>query len=172
MNASVVAVMHEAGKAINDTFKLHNAGAATAQSGPCSAGVAVIDVSGQFDYVVTMEDLSRGQRIGNYSIEFRRKNSTQGETLVPAVQPAAPSTRHKVGDERLRSRDRPDGHDPRDQYIGHKRIDLPIVQTSGPGAIAIAQVRFNCLRVVKSLHESSIVYVRSFSVHKKRVPWE
>jgi hypothetical protein len=30
---------------------------------------------------------------------------------------------------------------PRGQYIGHKRIDTPIVPTSGAGAIAVAQVR-------------------------------
>lgn len=35
MNASVVAVMHEAGKAINDTFHLNDAGKATDVSAPC-----------------------------------------------------------------------------------------------------------------------------------------
>ena len=41
MNASVVAVMQQAGKALNDTFKLNNAGVTGAQSGPCVDGVAV-----------------------------------------------------------------------------------------------------------------------------------
>ena len=40
MNASVVAVMQQAGKALNDTFKLNNAGVTDgAQSGPCVDGV-------------------------------------------------------------------------------------------------------------------------------------
>ena len=69
LNASVVAVMHEVGKAINDTFHLNNAGSASMVSGACSKGVVTLDVQGEFDFIVTMEDLSKGQRIGNYSIE-------------------------------------------------------------------------------------------------------
>ena len=65
--------------------------------------------------------------------------------------------------------DRPDGHDPRDSHIGHKRIDLPDVnvKTSGPGAVQIASVRLNCLRAI-----AEPVHVRSFSLHKRTVPWE
>jgi hypothetical protein len=88
--------------------------------------------------------------------------------------------------------DRPDGHDPRDQYIGtyqidkqtddlrrvllvrvfpicfytgHKRIDMPIV--NGTKTNGIAKVRFNC---IESLADP--VYISSFSLHKKSVPWE
>ena len=61
LNASVVQVMHEAGKAINDTFKLNNAGIVGDVSGKCDAGVATIEVEGDFDYVVTMEDLTQGR---------------------------------------------------------------------------------------------------------------
>ena len=102
----------------------------------------------------------QGQRIGNYSIEFRRKGGSTWETLVPPVY------RKPLGD-------RPDGHDPRDQYVGHKRIDTPVVPTSGPDAIAIEQVRFNCHRVLArpELGLSTHVHLRQFSLHKKRVPW-
>ena len=62
--------------------------------------------------------------------------------------------------------------DPRDQYIGHKRIDVPIVQTSGAGAISIKQVRLNFLRLIKSVEAGEPVYVRSLSLHKKVVPWD
>ena len=66
LNASVVAVMHEAGTAINDTFRLNNAGMAHSTSGACKDGVVVVEVTEQaFDYIVTMEDLTHGQRIGN-----------------------------------------------------------------------------------------------------------
>ena len=66
LNASVVAVMHEAGTAINDTFRLNNAGIAHSTSGACKDGVVVVKVTEQaFDYIVTMEDLTHGQRIGN-----------------------------------------------------------------------------------------------------------
>ena len=66
--------------------------------------------------------------------------------------------------------DRPDGHDPRDQYVGHKRIDTPVVKTAG---LLIAQVRFNCLQLVASVDASdSYVHLRQLSLHKKTVPWE
>lgn len=63
--------------------------------------------------------------------------------------------------------DRPDGQDPRDSHIGHKRIDLPEVATRGAKALKIAKVRLNCIEAWEEP-----VYVRSFSVHKKSVPWE
>lgn len=59
MNASVVQVMHEAGKAINDTFKLNNAGKVLGVSSPCGPGAAVVDVQGDFDFIVTMVRLLR-----------------------------------------------------------------------------------------------------------------
>ena len=76
MNASVGAVMHEAGKEINDIFHLNNAGIASAVATPCGVGTAVLNVTGGFDYMMSMEDLRHGQRIGNCSIEFRCHNST------------------------------------------------------------------------------------------------
>jgi hypothetical protein len=161
LNASVVAVMHEAGKAINDTFRLNHAGKISAASGPCTTGVAVVDVSGSFDYIVTMEDLTHGQRIGNYSIEYRLQGATAWEMLVPPV--------HKNKTATSSLHDRPDGHDPRDQYVGHKRIDTPIVATE---KLDIAQIRFNCLQLVKSVTPGDNVYLRQISLHKKRVPWE
>ena len=39
VNASVVAVMQQAGKALNDTFKLNNAGVTGAEPGPFVDGV-------------------------------------------------------------------------------------------------------------------------------------
>ena len=66
---------------------------------------------------------------------------------------------------------RPDGHDPRDQYIGHKRIDVPIIETRGKD---IAEVRFNCIRLIRynGAHPNDNVHIRQFSLHKKVVPWE
>lgn len=174
LNQSVVDVMHEAGKAINDTFRLHDAGSVEHVSGACSEGVAVVNTSASFDYIVTMEDLSKGQRIGNYSIDFRRKGRATWEVLVPPVQLSASSTQSAVGSsdfgaERMRAADRPDGSDPRDQYIGHKRIDVPIVNTA---EIDIVQVRLNCIRLIEAVPPGEPVFVRKFSAHKKRVPWE
>jgi hypothetical protein len=167
MNASVVAVMHEAGKAINDTFKNNNAGKMGAKSGSCSTGLAVLDVKGPFDYIVTMEDLTHGQRIGNYSVEYRLKGSTSWEVLVPPVwknKTASTASTPSLGD-------RPDGHDPRDQYVGHKRIDVPIA-TVDTHKLAIEQVRFNCLQLVASVDAGdSDVHLRQLSLHKKLVPW-
>lgn len=72
----------------------------------------------------------------------------------------------------MRQSDRPDGHDPRDQYVGHKRIDTPIVKTSGAGAVEVAKVRLNCHRLVASVEPGGPVYVRRMSLHKRRVPWD
>jgi len=47
LNASVVTVMREAGKALNDTFKLHNAGVAEGVSGQCVVGFVVLNVTEQ-----------------------------------------------------------------------------------------------------------------------------
>merc|ERR1712224_548350 len=106
-----------------------------------------------------MEDLTMGQRIGKYSIEYRLSGSDEWHMLVPPVNAT-------------KLQDRPDGGDPRDQYIGHKRIDRPIVPASGPGRREIEQVRFNCLRVVNSVDEGDdTVYLRQFSLHRKTVPW-
>lgn len=156
MNASVFEVMKEAGKALNDTFG--TSVAASKGSGDCTEGVLemILPANSQFDYVVSMEDLSMGQRIANYSIDFQRQGSTTWETLVPPVI----KKKKQVGD-------RPDGHDPRDSYVGHKRIDFPIVKTSGPDAIDIARVRFNCIRALETP-----IHLRSFKLHKKTVPWE
>ena len=157
MNASVVDVMRTAGKAINDTFRLNNVGLIRGAVGGCAPGVAVVNVTepGGFDYVVTMEDLRHGQRIGNYSVEYRLRGASRWGVLVPPVQPPP------LGD-------RPDGHDPRDSYIGHKRIDLVHVDTA---ALDIAQVRLTCLRLIESVEPGSPVHVRQLSLHRKRVPW-
>ena len=45
LNASVVEVMKEAGKAINDTFHLNDAGSIGGVSGGCADGVVVLQVS-------------------------------------------------------------------------------------------------------------------------------
>lgn len=164
MNASVAKVMYEAGKALNDTFHFNNAGLVSNQSGDCGLGIATVVPTGEFDYIVTMEDLRFGQRIANYSVEFRRTGSKTWEVLVPPV----------VSNSSVSIGDRPDGHDPRDSYVGHKRIDVPKsgIATSGPNALSIAEVRFSCIRKVQIASASDAVYLRQFSLHKKVVPWE
>lgn len=170
MNASVAAVMREAGKAINDTF---GPGSALAQltgaSQHCGTPLelALPRGGGQaFDYVVTMEDLRFGQRIANYSIDYEPVGSPgKWLTLVPPVVPKKP---HSGG-----LRDRPDGHDPRDQYVGHKRIDIPVVVTNGtgPAPVQVARIRFNCLKSIAAASDG-VFHLRSLSLHKKTVPWE
>jgi len=155
MNASVAAVMQEVGQAMNDTFGSHIARVENI-SGRCSEGFAELvlpAVGATFDYIMSMERLVEGQRIANYTVEFQRKGSDIWETLVPPVLQVV--------------QDRPDGHDPRDQYVGHKRIDLP----EWPDAAAreqVERVRFSCLRSIQDL----TVGLRSFSLHRRDVPWE
>jgi hypothetical protein len=203
--------MVDVGKAINNTF--HSNVAATGNvSGSCALGMAELVLQGapQFDFVMSMEDLRLGQRIANYSVDFRRVGSSAWEPLVP------PSNLSAYGD-------RPDGHggsapatrggphihtpqrhpitrllplhcvaDPRDSFIGHKRIDFPgagrmgdaqhgcalwyadarcrcwaVIAASGAAAVPVAAVRFNCLAALEEP-----VYLRSFSLHRKVVPWE
>jgi len=168
MNASVVQVMAEAGKAINDTF--HKSVVATqAVTGKCAEGFAELTLpstNAEFDYIVSMEDLAFGQRFGNYSIEFQRAGGSGA--WEPLTAPTnATATQGSSTDAAAGLQDRPDGHDPRDSHIGHKRIDLPIVPTSGPDAIKIAKVRLSCRRAI-----AEPVYLASFSLHKRTVPWE
>lgn len=179
MNASVVATMRQVGLAINNTFH-QSVASAPATSGQCTSGLVELSVpsGGAFDYIVSMEDLTRGQRVANYSVDFQRRGSSTWETLVPpvwrntshvasgdsAAPHAAPAQRMLWG---APLRDRPDGNDPRDSHIGHKRIDVPVVTTSGAGAIDIARVRLNC---IAALEEP--VYIRAFSLHRRNVPWD
>jgi hypothetical protein len=44
------------------------------------------------------------------------------EVLVP---PVVANKTHRTGSTTNGLHDRPDGHDPRDSHIGHKRIDVP-----------------------------------------------
>ena len=166
MNASVAAVMAEAGLALNATFKA--APVAGFISGPVNTSVGVpivIDLPGAggqfFDFVVSMEDLSFGQRIANYSFEFQAVGSDQWEVLVPPV----------VLNKTAPFGDRPDGHDPRDQYMGHKRIDLPVVNTSsamsaGGPVVPVARVRLTVLRAL-----AEPVFLRSITLRLKQAPW-
>merc|ERR1712216_896177 len=87
--------------------------------------------------------------------EFQRQGRSDWELLVPLV----------LDEEELG--DRPDGHNPRDSHIGHKRIDVPEWPDS-KAAAAAQRVRFNCIRSIENRH----VKLRSFSLHHRDVPWE
>ena len=170
MNASVAAVMREVGQALNDTFGTSVASIPSQLATKCATAsdATVVDVSSKpFDYIVIKEDLSQGQRIANYSVEFQREGSSTWEVMVTAggcVKHNCTNTRESASHG---FSDRPDGHDPRDQYVGHKRIDMPIVPTSGAGRVRVAKVRFSCHQTF-----ADPIHVRSFALHLKNVPWE
>ena len=119
-----------------------------------------------------MEDLAKGgQRVANYTVEFLPADAADDDdaawrTLVPTCAVFANGTVACDGGERGALGDRPDGHDPRDQYVGHKRIDFPIVD---PASTPMRKLRFVGLRAVG---DDPTAFVRSFAVHQKRVPWE
>ena len=158
MNASLAAVMRQVGAALNATFRAPPLAGVGATASACAAPV-VFDLpapGGQrFDYLVSMEDLAHGQRIANYTIEYQAVGGGPWRTLVPPVIKNATATAG-VGD-------RPDGHDPRDQYVGLRRIDVPIVDTAAAG---IARLRFVCLRALEEP-----IYLRSVEARVKQVPW-
>ena len=178
---SVVKVMKDLGTAINDTF--HKSVVATPFdqdiSAPCTTGIVELDVpaAAPFDYIMAMEDLSQGQRIANYSLDFQRVGSPHWETLVPPVLANNTITNAGSGSgtgsgiaHKANVRDRPDGHDPRDSFIGHKRIDIPVVDTH---SIAVSRVRFNCLGLLPTVEANDAkVHLRSLSLHRKKVPWQ
>ena len=164
MNASLAAVMHEAGSAINATFRAQPLAGLYNVSTTCAAPVelALPGNGGQpFDYIVTREDLLQGQRVANYSFEYQAVGSSVWEVLVPPVVKNATAG---VG-----GSDRPDGNDPRDQYIGRYRIDLPTanVSASAGAQVQVARVRFSCLR---ALWEP--INLASIELRVKQVPWE
>ena len=163
MNASLAAVMHEAGAALNATFRAPPLVGAYNVTVACGTPVelALPGAGGQpFDYIVTREDLLQGQRVANYSFEFQAVGSDVWEVLVPPVVRNASAA--GLGD-------RPDGNDPRDQYVGRKRIDLPVVATgAAAGApVRVARVRFNCLRALWDP-----IHLASLELRVKQVPWE
>ena len=104
------------------------------------------------------EDLFQGQRVANYTFEYQAVGSDTWEVLVPPVI----LKKTAVGD-------RPDGNDPRDQYIGRYRIDLPVANVSAASGalVKVAKVRFNCLR---SLYDP--INLNSIELRVKQVPWE
>jgi alpha-L-fucosidase len=159
MNASLAAAMAEAGAALNATFRAPPLAGLGPASTPCGTPLE-LDLPGgggqPFDYVVTMEDLRFGQRVANYTFEYQAVGSAVWEVLVPPVW--ANKTPPGVGD-------RPDGHDPRDQYIGRKRIDTPIAPT-GNGTVKVARVRFNCIRAMEDP-----VYLKSVELRQRKVSW-
>jgi hypothetical protein len=61
-------------------------------------------------------------------------------------------------------RDRPAGADPRDQYVGYRRIDLPIIPVSDTANITA--IRFACKRSI-----GPVIHLVEFGVYKKTVPW-
>jgi len=169
MNRSVNEVMHQVGLALNNTFK-RSVVKKEAQRAQCVEGAVVLEVEGKpFDYVLTMEELANGQRIANYSVDFTRVGSEKWEVLIPLCDKNKTTGKCNPPKQVLQGNvgDRPDGSDPRDQYIGRKRIDFPIVHTSGKQAVKIDKVRFNCHRTLVEP-----IYLRQFSLHKKTVPWE
>lgn len=110
---SIVDVMVDVGKAVRNTFTTPLASVGkTATS--CSSPVE-LDMSGikdaAFDYIETKEDLTKSQRIANYTVQYRRSASAEWETLVPAVLPRKPGPDGAS----TNLRDRPAGADPRDQ---------------------------------------------------------
>lgn len=178
MNASVALVMRDAGLALNATFKAAPVAGWAEGSGTVNTTVGVpivVELPGsggeQFDYVVTLEDLRYGQRIANYTVEYQAVGSSQWEVLVPPVI----ANKTAAGSASLGGReqpgDRPDGHDPRDQYVGRKRIDTPVVNTStamsdGGPVVAVARVRFTCLRALEEP-----VFLSSFTLRLQQAPW-
>ena len=154
--------MAEAGKAIRDTFTTPLAAA-----GPTARDAGepvVLQLPGKaFDYIVTKEDLTKSQRIMNYTIEYRTAASPDWEILVPAVQPSQGPDHHGGGGGGGRFGDRPAGADPRDSHVGVRRIDVPL---AGIFTAGIKEIRFRCLRAL-----GGTFYLKSFAVFKASLPW-
>lgn len=177
---SIVDVMVDVGKAIRNTFTTPLASVgktATTCSKPIELDMQAVKGT-TFDYIETKEDLTKSQRITNYTVEYRRTADAAWETLVPAVIPSphgpddhraasssSPPTSMPTSPSHLQSlRDRPAGADPRDQYVGFRRIDIPTIPINETANIDA--IRFVCLDSV-----GEQIYLDSFAVYKKNVPW-
>ena len=152
--------MAEAGKAIRDSFTTPIA--AVGPTASARGEPVVLELPGKaFDYIETREDLTKSQRIMNYTIEFRTAAGADWQTLVPAVQPSEGPDRDRGS--RGRFGDRPAGADPRDSHVGFRRIDVPL---DGIYTADIEEIRFRCLRSL-----GGAFYLDSFAVFKASLPW-
>ena len=165
LNDSIVDVMADVGKAIRNTFSTPVASVGKTSSACDSPVVLEIpSTAGAWDYIETKEDLTLSQRITNYTIEYRRSTGPW-LVLVPAVLPS-PGPGPDATPLRDQVRDRPAGADPRDQYVGFRRIDVPSTIAAKDTA-TVAAIRFVCLESV-----GEEIHLNSFAVFKKNVPWE
>lgn len=159
-------VMNDFGAAIQNTF-----GTAVASVKPSSAAgtikcdgsddaTVVLDIpksgmKGGFDFVETKEDLMQGQSVNNYTVDFQTGAGGPWTTLVPPVLATGGL------------QDRPAGTDPRDQYIGFRRIDLPVIPRAS--TTSVTAVRFRCL---SSGAPDGQAHIASLAVYKQDLPWE
>jgi len=152
-----VEVMEQVGRGIRDTFTTPLAAVAGVTTS-CGAPVTLAIPAGtQFDYIESKEDLTKSQRIMNYSVEYRTSPTADWLPLVPPVLPntAAPLPGGLA--------DRPAGADPRDSHVGFRRIDTPVLSDTS----RVTEIRFSCLRATQPE-----VHLASLAVYKKSVPWE
>lgn len=162
--AEYVQVMEDVGTAMRDTFgkPIASRGQGHALMGCSDAGVLVLslpDGHSGFDYIETMEDLSQSQRITNYTVEYQARHGGPWLTLVPPVPAKAGSSGASDG-----LGDRPAGTDARDQYVGFRRIDVPM---AGVDSTQTTAIRFRCLAA-----RTPEIYIRQLAVYKRSVPWE
>jgi len=192
MAPGVVGVMREFGEARNATF-----GTSLASMGPASgdcddASAFVLDTSGagvtvgDLDYVSVKEDLTRGQRIANYSIGFRTSPSGPWQVLVPAPTCLPWKDKHCANSPNCNINplpgaggpvgDVPSAGYPRDAFVGSRRIDCP--KAAGgvalpPDGTPVDAVRFRCLA---TLARGEPVHLRELSVHRHSAsfpaPWK
>ena len=161
LDAAYVAVMTDVGKAIRNTFTTPIAALpAGGASANCSEPTVLHLPDGKpFDYVETREDLTRAQRIMNYSIEYT-SDGVSWHTLVPAINRSSAGGGAGGG-----LMDRPAGADKRDQHVGFRRIDVPIIARNVTAAARA--IRFRCLRALTPEY-----HLASLAVFKRSVPWE
>jgi alpha-L-fucosidase len=169
---SYLPVMADVGKAIRGTFTTPIASLPPTVAN-CSDpnGVVLHLTSGSssgFDYIETKEDVSKSQRIMGYAIEYRTAATPEGTwlTLVPAVEPNATSTPAAAS---TSLQDRPAGFDKRDQYIGFRRIDVPVISLAATAAVEA--IRFRCLRSIISPATGDAIYLKALALYKENTPW-
>lgn len=165
INASWAAVLREWRQGINATFKSPVA-EVTPGAVNCSTPVILtVPLGHSVDYILLKEDLTFGQRVLNYTVEYQVGNGTSWKPYIDTYSwypDGLPPSNESLSYDGLG--DVPSVGLPKDSRVGLARIDAA---KDGVPKANITAMRFRCL-ASRTLN----IHLKTFAACEERVPWE